>query len=191
MEIRQSRPAAWTKLLVMTVLIELLVWPMFHCKSPTSPNNEGEADILVYSKVSEVLDVYMDGEFQFSITYKNYKEIDNVSLETHLLEAKIKGTDTVFISESIEVEENTDYTWYMEDPADINVINDFGETLRIYMDGDYQFDIVDEENRWIIDVSWGEHLLKAYRLSDGSQAASVTIKVTEDEDYTWTIGMPD
>ena len=186
---RQSGSEAWIKLLVMMVLIEFLIGPMFFCKSPTSPNNEGEADIIVHSRVSDVLDVYMDGEFQFSITYKNYKEIDNVSLETHLLEAKIEGTDTVFISESIEVEEETDYTWYMEDPADIDVMNDFGETLRVYMDENYQFDLADEENRWIIDVAWGEHLLKAYRLSDGSQVASTTIKVTEDKDYTWTIAM--
>jgi len=187
MEISQSRSAVWRRMLILTVLIEFLIWPLFYCKSPTSPDNAGEADIIVYSKVPEVVDVYMDGEFQFSITYKNSKEIDNVSLETHLLEAKLEATDTAFLSESIDVEEETDYTWNMEDPADINVINDFGEALGIFMDGNYQFELVDEENRWIIDVPLGERFLKALRLSDGSQVASVTINVTEDEDYEWTI----
>ena len=187
MEIHRSGSASWRKLFVLTVLIEFLIWPIFHCKSPTSPNNEGEADIIVYSKVPETLDIYLDGEFQFFITYKNSKEIDNVSHDLHLLEAKIEGTDTVFISDSIEVEENIDYAWYLEDPADINVINNFDETLQIYMDGEYQFDLVDEEDRWILDVPWGERFLKAIRSRDGKQVASTTIRVTEDEDYVWTI----
>ncbi|MBN1222287.1 MAG: hypothetical protein JXB23_03510 [Candidatus Aminicenantes bacterium] len=144
----------------------------------------------MYSKIDEVLDIYMDGVFQFSLNYKNSMEIDNVSFDTHELEAKKRGTEILLDSATIEVEEEIDYGWWIEDPADINVTNSFGETLKIYMDEIYQFDLVDEENRWIIDVSWGEHFLKALRISDGGQVASKTIDITDDLDYTWTIDKP-
>jgi hypothetical protein len=168
-------------------LITILILPLITCISPTSPNGQGEADIIVSNEYGETLDIYMDGVFKFSLRHKNTIEIDNVSLEDHELEAKKVGTETVIDSETITVEEKTDYTWTIEDPPDINVTNEYGTTLKIYMDGNYQFDLVDKENRWIIDVSYGERFLEAIRASDGHEAASTTIKVDDNTDYSWTI----
>jgi hypothetical protein len=67
------------------------------------------------------------------------------------------------------------------------VINQFGKTLKIYMDGDFQFDLANEEDRWIIDVAHGERFLKAFRASDAQEIASITIHVDENTDYSWTV----
>jgi len=171
----------------LAVLIGILIIPLIVCKSPTSPNGQGEADIIVSNEYGETVDIYMDGSFKFSLRHKNSIEIDNVSLEEHELEAKIVGTETVIDSETITVEEKTDYTWTVQDPPDINVTNEYGATLKIYLDGNHQFELVDKEDRWIIDVSYGERFLKAVRASDGQEAASTTIKVDDNTDYSWTI----
>lgn len=169
------------------ILTGILLLTSIRCKSPTSPNGQGEADIIVYSEYDETLDIYMDGNFMFSIGYKSSIEIDDVTLEDHELEAKEADTGIVIDSETIEVEENTDYSWTIDDPPDINVTNNSGKTLKIYMDGEYQFDLVDEENRWIIDVPFGQRFLKAIRASDGKEVASITLHVDENKDYSWTI----
>ena len=148
-------------------LIGILILPLITCKSPTSPDGQGEADIIVVNEYGETVDIYMDGSFKFSLRHKSSIEIDNVSLEEHELEARLVGTETVIDSETITVEEKTDYTWTVEDPPDINVTNQYGATLKIYMDGNYQFDLADKENRWIMDVSYGERFLKAIKASDG------------------------
>ena len=173
----------------LLALMAILAFSWFGCKSPTSPDGEGEADIIITNdyKEGESVDIYMDGEFKFSIGFKVKIEIDNVSLEEHKLEAKLNATGVLVGSETIEVVEYTDYFWTVDDPPDIKVINQFGQTLKIYMDGTYQFDLVDEETRWIIDVANGERFLKAFRASDGQGVASTTIRVDENTDYYWTI----
>jgi hypothetical protein len=170
-------------------LTAILTFSWFGCKSPTSPGGAGEADVVITNdyEEGETVDIYMDGEFKFSIGFKVTIEIDNVSLEEHTLEAKLNATGALVDSETIEVVEYTDYYWTVDDPPDIKVINQFGKTLKIYMDGDYQFDLANEENRWIIDVAYGERFLKAFRASDGQEIASTTIRVDENTDYSWTV----
>jgi hypothetical protein len=177
------RPAA----AVLTVAAVVLI-SSWSCKSPTSPSG-GEADIIVLSHWSERVDVFMDGAFKFPLGYKESAEIDNVSRITHLLEARSQVTGEVVAQKELEVTENTDYTWTIEHRARINCSNSFGETLKFFMDGVFLFDLADRENRWLIDVALGDHFLAAYKASDGRQAASITIKVTEDTDYRWAISM--
>lgn len=171
----------------LLALVAVLTSSWFSCKSPTSPGGEGEADIVVYNDYGEALDIYLDGGFKFSIGFKSTIEIDNVSLEEHTLEARINATGALVESETIEVSEYTDYAWTIDNPPDINVINQFGKALKIYLDGDYQFELSDEENRWIIDVAYGERFLKAVTASDEQEIASLTIHVDENKDYSWTI----
>lgn len=159
----------------------------FSCKSPTSPRGDGEADIIVYSKIEDSLEIYMDGTLRFSIRYKNSIEIDNVSIGIHEMKARNSTTGIVVDVETIYVTEKIDYTWTIEDPADINVTNKYGQSLKIYMDDAFIFNLANDENRWIIDVPLGEHFFRAIRISDGKQAASITINVTENKDYFWTI----
>jgi hypothetical protein len=178
-------------ILGLVLLIAGLVLPTGGCKSPTSPSGNGEADIIVYNDYGSTLDIYMDGEFRFSITEKNTIEIDDVTLEEHLMEAKQPGTQVVVVSETIDVTEKTDYAWTVHGQPKIDVINNYGTTLQIYMDGTYRFDLGAEEDRWLMDVGFGERLLQAFDPATGREVASTRIQVDEYKDFTWTIAKID
>ena len=96
----------------------------------------------------------MDGAFRFWLSYKSSAEIDNVSRESHLMEARSQVTGEVVARETLEVTAWTDYTWTVERPARINCRNGFREPLKVFMDGVYQFDLAEREDRWILDWRW-------------------------------------
>lgn len=178
------------------LMMGILLFSSVSCKSIFGPDEETEdttteegteARIVVTNKYGESLDIFMDGQFQFALGHKAQNNIRYVTLQDHVLEAKKQSTDTVVASTTISVASKIDYPWVINDPPDINVINSYGRTLKIYMDGDYLFNLVDEENRWIIDVPYGERFLKAIRASDDKEVASITINVAENKDYSWTI----
>ncbi|MBN1222285.1 MAG: hypothetical protein JXB23_03500 [Candidatus Aminicenantes bacterium] len=177
------------------LLVCLLVFSTICCDSifgtdeadDTTTDEDEEARIIVTNNFGESLDIYMDGTFLFSLNHDDSETIDDVSLDEHTLEAKKLTTTTVVASAEIDVTNYIDYSWSIDDPPDINVTNQYGHTLKVYMDGNYQFDIVDEENRWIVDVSFGERFLKANRASDGKEVASITLDISENKDYTWTV----
>ena len=171
----------------MMIWLGMMILFLARCKSPTSPDNEGEADIVVTNDCSKIVDIYLDGEFQFTLKHKWTIEIDDVSLEEHDLQARETGSGTLIASEMIEVEAEQDYTWTIDDTPDIEVYNYFKKTLGIYKDGEFQFNLRYEESRWILDVDYGERYLKALDASDGNEVASTSIKVDENKDYTWNI----
>lgn len=172
--------------LVIGGLILCLIITGIFCKSPVAPKN-GEADIIIANDINQTLDIYLNGNFEYSLPYGHSFEIDNIALGTYKLEAMTEGTSILRASTIIEVASYEDYTWYIDDPADINVVNSSGINLKIYFDGSFIFDLADEENRWILDVIHGEHFISAQRVSDGTTIASITLKIDEDTDYTWTI----
>jgi hypothetical protein len=177
------------------IVIGILVFLLASCESIFGPKTEAstsdeteEARIIIDNESGESLDIYMDGSFQFLIEDGDSKKIHNVSLgNEHKLEAKIPGTATVYDSETIDVTAYTDYTWTIGDLPDIKVTNKYGKTLKIYMDGNYQFNLVDDEDRWIMNVPYGEHFLKALKDSDNKEVASTTIDVNANKDYSWVI----
>lgn len=177
------------------IFVGILIFSSISCESIFGPSTEEEeeeeedeeARIIVYNNYGESLNIYMDGSFQFLLEHEDDEKIRNVSLDEHELEAKNPSTNAVVDSEEIDVTDYVDYTWTIDDAPDINVTNNYGKTLKIYMDEIYQFDLVDEENRWIIDVAFGEHFLKAVKAADSKEVASTTIDVDENTDYTWVI----
>jgi len=177
-------------LIVTTILVLVLAGceSIFGPKSETSTDSDDEeARIIVSNGYGETLDIYMGGTLQFTITDGDSKKIKNVSLDEHDLEAKRTGTGTVVDDTTIDVTQYTDYTWAIGDPPDINVTNKYGVSLKVYMNGTYLFDLADEENRWIMNVAFGEHFMKALKVSDGKEVASTTIDVEANKDYAWTI----
>jgi hypothetical protein len=129
----------------------------------------------------------MDGKFQFTVEDDDDKKIRDVELDEHDMEAKLAGTGTVVDDETIDVTSYADYSWIIDDAPDIVITNNYGTALKISMDGIYQFDLAYKESRWIMDVSKAEHFLKARRVDNDKEVASVTIDVDENKDYTWTI----
>lgn len=172
---------------VALIMMGIATFMLGACKSPTSTDASGEADIIVTNDYGDAVDIYMDGEFKFTIGDKWTIEIDDVELDEHLLEAKQVDTQTIIVSDTIDVAERTDYAWTVDDPPDIDIINNTDEILRVYLDGAYQFEIGEEEDRWINDVALGERFLQAFSAATGLTVASITIKVEEYKDYTWTI----
>jgi len=177
-------------------LVGILVLCCAGCESIFGPKSEEStsdddsdiARIIVYNNYNNgSLDVYMDGAFQFTLAEDDDAKIKDVALDEHDLEAKLPGTATVVDDTTIDVTSYTDYTWTIDDPPDIKITNNYGSTLKIYVDGEYKFDLENEEDRWIIDVSFGDHYLKATKASDGREVASTTIEVDGNEDYTWVI----
>jgi len=171
----------------VALILGTVILALAACKSPTSTDASGEADIIVTNDYGSAVDIYMDGEFKFTIGDKWSIEIDDVEIDEHLLEAKQTGTQTVIVSDTIDVAELTDYAWTVDDPPDIDITNNSDEILKIYLDGMYKFEIGEEEDRWIMDVAFGERLLQAFSAETGLEVASTTIKVEEYKDYAWTI----
>lgn len=177
---KKLMPAARTLTMLGILIFSLISCDLFEAE-------QAAANIIVYNEYGEALDIYMDGYFQFTVEYGSNVTIENVTEGEHYLEAKYTETETVVETATVDIITIADYEWTIGDPPDINVINYAEETLKIYMDEEYQFTIVDEENRWIIDVSTGEHYLEAKRESDEAVLYSTTIDVTANTDYTWTI----
>ncbi len=166
------------------------------CESIFGPKSEedsgdDDSDIARISITNNynngALDIFMDGVLQFALAEDEEDKIKGVTLDEHDLEARPTGTSTVIAETTIDVTSYTDYTWTIDDPPDIKITNSFGTTLRIYLDGVYQFDLENEEDRWIIDVSFGDHYLKALKAGDGSEVGSTTIEIEENKDYSWVI----
>jgi hypothetical protein len=156
------------------------------CKSPIMPE-DGEADIVIINDYGETLNIYMNGEFLYPVEHNTSVEIDNVKYGIYYFEARTVDTDELVYSDEVDVEVRSDYTFTIDDIPDINVINDFGTPLAIYMNGEYMFDLEDEENRWIIDLAFGEYFLHAIRKEDGMQIASITFDIDDYTDHTWTL----
>jgi hypothetical protein len=189
-KLRDTLGAGVTIPLVAAILVVLLAG----CESIFGPkvaesedDDEEEARIIVDNNHGETLDIYMDGKFEFALEDDDDKKIRDVSLDEHEMEAKLAGTGTVVDEETIDVTSYADYTWTIDDPPDIVITNNYGTALKIQMDGSYQFDLAYKESRWIMDVSRTEHFLKALRVDNNKEVASVTIDVDENKDYTWTI----
>jgi hypothetical protein len=177
------RAVALKATILAAAALMTLAWA---CHSPVVPTG-GEADITVTSHWDVTVNVFMDGVFRFPLTYKNSAELDNVTVATHHMEAQDASTGVVVASTDLAVTDRSEYTWTIEHKARINIQSILPYTLHIYMDGVYQFDIADSENRWIIDVPLGDHFLMATRVSDGNEACSTTMHVTENQDYGWGI----
>lgn len=171
---------------ILGSLIILLIIATSLCKSPIAPK-KGEADIIVVNDWGQPLDIYLNGNFKYTLPYGHNFEIDNVALGRYKLDAVIAGTSQVVDDVVLDILEFKDYTWYIDDLADINIVNNSGVDLKIYFDGNFIFDLDDEENRWILDVTHGEHFISAQRASDGTTFSSITIKIEENTDYTWTL----
>ena len=160
------------------------------CKSSTDSDTDTttttyQARIVVSNTYGQTLEIFMDGTSQFTLTNGASDKIADVAIATHTMEARIPGGALIDTTE-IDVTQQTDYSYTIDRP-DINVVNSWGESLKIYFDDVYQFTLADDENRWLIGVPLASHFLKATRVSDNSEVASITINVTQNKDYSWTI----
>lgn len=167
-------------------LLSIFLFASISCKSPYDPEAE-KINVYVYNECGVALDIFMDGNFQFSVEFSNSDVIENVTEGLHVFEAKKKGTDELITSDSIEITPGRNYEWRIRSLASLKVTNEYGETLSIYANDTYLGDIDDQESQSVSNFPYGEYQLKALRTSDDTQVASTTINIVEDIEYLWTI----
>lgn len=169
-------------------LLGIFLFVSVNCKNPTSPDDgTSQATVIVINDCGIALDIYMDGNFQFSVEYSNTNTIRNVSLGLHEFVAKNKGTELVIMSISVEIQKSIDFEWTIESSASLTISNEYGETLSIYGDGSLLDDMDSPGILIVQNILLGEHLLEAKRPSDGTIVASITFDFAENKEYFWTI----
>ncbi len=171
----------------MIVWLSLFMLVSISCKNPTGPDKNSTANIIVINDCGVALDIYMDGNLQSSVEYLDSITISNVSLELHELVAKKKGTETEIMSLSVELFDAINYEWTIQSSASLQISNEYGETLSIYIDSDLIEDIDDQSVILFEHFPYGEHLLEAVRPSDEVKVASTTVDVEESITYSWII----
>ena len=157
------------------------------CKSPNSSNERLTTQVTVYNTCGAAVDVSMDGNLQVSIAIDSIEIIRNVVKGSHLFEAKTTGTGIAVYSVTIDVVTNQLYSLVIEGPGKINVVNQYGETLKIYGDDTYLFDLDNAATKAITGVTFGTHAFKATKKSDGTTAASTSFSIVDAREYAWTI----
>ena len=174
------------------ICLGIIILASISCKSPAAPDDvTTESDITVINDCGVALDIYMDGNFQFSIEFEDQKTIRNLSLGLYEFEAKKKGTEIVIMSLSVEFLEANDYEWTIQSAANLQIRNDYGETLSIFVDGILLSDVDSSTTLIIQNILLGERLIEAKRPDDSAVVASITIDIYENKSYYWTISVMD
>ena len=174
-----------TSLIYLTVSLAVLLLAVIGCKNSTT-NEETQANITVSNECGAALDVFMNGDYKFSLDYREYNTIQNVATVTHELVAKMKGTEILVLADTVEITSLTEYVWNILSSADLTIANQYGETLNIYGDGSLQGDIDDGQAETLGSIPYGEHVMEARKL-DNTVVGSVTILIEENKEYIWTI----
>jgi len=167
-------------------IVGILILTSISCKSPTTPEAT-EASLTITNHCGVAVDILMDGVWQFTIEYLQSSTISIPTLGVHEFEARKQGTGTVVSSTSEDITEYTNLAWTVLTSADISIINNFGETIDIYGDGDLQGSINDQETGTLSRTPYGEHFLEATKSGETDVIASITLDITENIQYTWTV----
>lgn len=168
------------------IILGIVMLSLIDCKSPET-SEEVVASIYVSNECGLAIDVYMDGAFKFTLEFLYYEIIENVSSGTYEIVAKKEGTDEVIVTEIVTITTSSEAWVSILYSASINVVNQYGEALNIYTNGNLQGELGDGENQVFTKVPYGEQVIEAAKASDNSFVASVTINVVEEKEYTWTI----
>lgn len=166
--------------------IGILLFGLMNCKSPNGVNSNFKATITVINYCGATVEIHIDDNLIFTVANGFDQVIDNLVEGSHLLEAFKAGTNMLVATEAIDLSTSDDYWWEIFGPSRIIVMNNYGETLRIFVNGSYLGDLDDTFSEGITKVTFGEHILDAIKSND-EVAASITIDVTEVRDYFWSI----
>jgi len=168
------------------IIVGILILTSISCKSPTTPEAT-KASLTITNHCGVAVDILMDGVWQFAIEYLQSSTLSIPSLGVYELESRKKGTGTVVSSTSADINEYKVFAWTVQTSADISIINNYGETIDIYGDGDLQGSINDQETGALSRTPYGEHFLEATKSGETDVIASITLDITENIQYTWTV----
>ena len=164
----------------------LLTLTSINCKSPTVPEAT-EARITITNECGIAVDVFLDGVWQLTMEYLQSSTLSITTLATHEFEARKQGTDIVVSTSSADINEYANFDWTILTSAYISITNNYGETIDIYGDGSLQGSIEDQQSNTLERPPFGEHLLEATKSGETNVIASITLDITENIQYIWTI----
>lgn len=167
-------------------LMGILLFGLMNCKSPNGIDSNFEATIKVINLCGATVEIYIDDNLIFTLANGLEQVIDNIVKGSHLLEAFKAGTNMLVAAEAFDISTSGDYWWEIFGPSRIIVTNNYGETVKILVNGSYLGDLDDTFSEGITKVTFGEHKLDAIKSND-EVAATITIDVTEIKDYFWSI----
>ena len=167
-------------------MVGLLILTSISCKSPTTPEAT-EASITITNHCGIAVDILMDGVWQLTIEHLQSSTFSIPTLGVYEYEARKQGTGTVVSSNSADINRYANFVWTVLTSAEISIINNYGETIDIYGDGDLQGSVNDQETGTLQRTPYGEHLLEATKSGETDVIASITLDITENIQYTWTI----
>ena len=167
-------------------MVGILILTSISCKSPTTPEAT-EASITITNHCGIAVDILMDGVWQLTIDHLQSSTLSIPTLGVYEFEARKQGTGTVVSSSSADINEYKNFVWTVQTSADISIINNYGETIDIYGDGDLQGSINDQETGTLSKTPYGEHLLEATKSGETDVITSITLDITENIQYTWTV----
>ena len=182
---KPKKPGSWGASLLVA-LAGVLTLLGTGCKSNESAD-AGLSSILVTNKCGLKIEVYLDGALSLTLDDLANGSISNVSIGTHLLEAKKAEGGMMILSASLTTEAGVMYNVTVEGLAKLQVTNQYGEILSIYVDEDYLGDIGDQITQTIHKVRFGSHKYEAKKKNSDTAVASITIDVTEGIEYVWVI----
>jgi hypothetical protein len=166
--------------------IILLIVATLSCKDTPTTEETPEASIAVSNECGAAIDVFMNGTYQFSLENYSFNTIQNIALATHEMTAKRKGTETLVLEDSVEINSFTQYLWTVRSFADLLITNNYGEVLYIYGDGALKGELSDGDTKSIKSIPYGEHHMEAKKL-DNNIVATLSLDFQENKEYVWTI----
>lgn len=172
---------------VLFSLCLALLLPVISCKSVTSPDEEFEARILVYNNCGATVDIFLDSVLQFTISTGSNATINNLTEAVHKLDAFLTGTSVLVLTQSFDATAAGDYTWTIDGQASIMITNEYGETVDIYVDGEYYGYLAADDAGPITEVPFGTYNFEATPQEESTVISTITIEVTEVKEYAWTI----
>lgn len=167
-------------------LLGFLLIILMSCKSSTSPE-EQTGTIYVSNTSGATIDIHVDEVFKRTLENDSDTSFTVVDEGTYFLEAFKTGTEILVHYGEVRVYLGGEYSWYIEGPSTIVVTNNYGETLRIHINGNFLGSLDDSYSEQINKVTFGEHKIEAKKAASDEVVASITFDVEDAADYFWEI----
>jgi hypothetical protein len=145
------------------------------------------AELIIYNECGLSIDVFMDGAFNLSIADLENGSISGIRPGEHDFLATKMGTSFEVESVTYNVLGAQNLLWHVQCPASVKVKNEYGQTLRIYTDGVYRFDLDNQLEATMTNVPYGWHRVEARQTIDDTQVAFKDIEIVDNIEYIWTI----
>ena len=142
--------------------------------------------INVINECGLAIDFFLNSVFTLTLDNGETGSVEDLEDGIYEIEARRKGTGELVGGETIEVWFNKIYTWHVRSSATVNITNNYGEMLSLWVDDIFLGDLGDQNSAIFDPIPYGDHKLEA-KTSDGTVVATITISVLVDITYEWTI----